>query len=283
MSDGKRKQNNGKRPAHVKWDGKTIALGTFPAEESEIICKRAKALTKEWRSKMHPKPSVEWVKHALEQENVRVVNDRPGRTRKNKNPSAEEGRRISDGQKPINELVSGDDAFPTNVSPTDDDQRLSNKRRKSQSNDPNCLEPKTAAKLAEKYPLRDQDVDSTLAMLKIHHSNLVSEIDETTVLIDFYKEQQLKRRAEGQHKEGGEQVQFNPIEINQVYKEQLQRRAEGQHKEGVEHHPHINQRQVQFNPTELSQVSFSPSISRVEESSPQYGYSNQNLISDQRK
>jgi len=70
--------NDGKRAAHVKFDGKTIALGTFPDGDADIVCKRAKVLTKSWRD-MYPKPSVEWVKRSLERSGIRLVNDRPGR------------------------------------------------------------------------------------------------------------------------------------------------------------------------------------------------------------
>jgi len=73
-----RLSNEGKRAAHVKFDGKTIALGTFPDEDADVICSRAKLLTKTWRD-MYPKPSVEWVKRSLEKSGIRVVNDRPGR------------------------------------------------------------------------------------------------------------------------------------------------------------------------------------------------------------
>lgn len=73
---------DGRRAAHVKWDGKTIALGTFSAIEAAEKCERAKCLTKKWRATMVPKPDVEWVKKALERLNIRVVNDRPGRRRK---------------------------------------------------------------------------------------------------------------------------------------------------------------------------------------------------------
>jgi len=65
-----------------QWDGKTIALGTFSAMEAVEKCERAKSLTKKWRATMVPKPDVEWVKKALERLNIRVVNDRPGRRRK---------------------------------------------------------------------------------------------------------------------------------------------------------------------------------------------------------
>lgn len=77
-----RQQESGKRAVHVKWDGKTIALGTFPIAEAADKCERAKILTKRWRSTMRPKPSVEWVKASLERLQLRVVNDRPGRRKR---------------------------------------------------------------------------------------------------------------------------------------------------------------------------------------------------------
>lgn len=74
---------HGKRASHVKWEGRTIALGTFSsAQEAADKCDQAKALTKKWRATMLPRPSVEWVKATLERLNIRVVNDRPGRRKK---------------------------------------------------------------------------------------------------------------------------------------------------------------------------------------------------------
>merc|ERR1712125_148933 len=64
---------------HVKWAGKTIALGTFPAAEADEKCARAKALTRAWRSTMRPKPSRDWVMLELERLGVRVVSGRLGR------------------------------------------------------------------------------------------------------------------------------------------------------------------------------------------------------------
>jgi len=66
----------GKKAVHVKWAGKTIALGTFPTAEADDKCARAKALTRAWRSTMRPKPSREWVMLELERLNVRVVSGR---------------------------------------------------------------------------------------------------------------------------------------------------------------------------------------------------------------
>jgi hypothetical protein len=65
-----------KKAVHVKWAGKTIALGTFPVAEADEKCARAKALTRAWRSTMRPKPTREWVMLELERLNVRVVSGR---------------------------------------------------------------------------------------------------------------------------------------------------------------------------------------------------------------
>jgi hypothetical protein len=69
---------SGKKAVHVKWAGKTIALGTFPITEADDKCARAKALTRAWRSTMRPKPSRDWVMLELERLNVRVVSGRLG-------------------------------------------------------------------------------------------------------------------------------------------------------------------------------------------------------------
>ena len=68
-----------KKAVHVKWAGKTIALGTFPSAEADEKCARAKALTRAWRSTMRPKPTREWVMGELERLGVRIVSGKLGR------------------------------------------------------------------------------------------------------------------------------------------------------------------------------------------------------------
>ena len=68
-----------KKAVHVKWAGKTIALGTFPFAEADEKCARAKALTRAWRSTMRPKPTREWVMGELERLGVRIVSGKLGR------------------------------------------------------------------------------------------------------------------------------------------------------------------------------------------------------------
>jgi hypothetical protein len=70
---------HGKKAVHVKWAGKTIALGTFPSAEADEKCARAKALTRAWRSTMRPKPTREWVMVELERLGVRIVSGKLGR------------------------------------------------------------------------------------------------------------------------------------------------------------------------------------------------------------
>lgn len=71
--------NGSKKAVHVKWAGKTIALGTFPSAEADEKCARAKALTRAWRSTMRPKPTREWVMNELERLGVRIVSGKLGR------------------------------------------------------------------------------------------------------------------------------------------------------------------------------------------------------------
>jgi hypothetical protein len=68
-----------KKAVHVKWAGKTIALGTFPSAEADEKCARAKALTRAWRSTIRPKPTREWVMNELERLGVRIVSGKLGR------------------------------------------------------------------------------------------------------------------------------------------------------------------------------------------------------------
>lgn len=107
---------DGRRAAHVKWDGKTIALGTFSALEAAEKCNRAKALTKKWRTTMIPKPDVDWVKNTLERLNIRVVNDRPGR-RKKRSINEVEQNSTSSNQRLLSLAQSRDTMLPSHMNP----------------------------------------------------------------------------------------------------------------------------------------------------------------------
>eukprot|EP00586_Coscinodiscus_wailesii_P007476 CAMPEP_0172492430 /NCGR_PEP_ID=MMETSP1066-20121228/23578_1 /TAXON_ID=671091 /ORGANISM="Coscinodiscus wailesii, Strain CCMP2513" /LENGTH=588 /DNA_ID=CAMNT_0013262057 /DNA_START=246 /DNA_END=2012 /DNA_ORIENTATION=+ len=95
--------NAGKKAVHVKWAGKTIALGTFPQAEADEKCARAKALTRAWRSTMRPKPTREWVMLELERLQVRVVSGRLGR-RGSTGDSPDEGTDDEDDEEEMKKL-----------------------------------------------------------------------------------------------------------------------------------------------------------------------------------
>lgn len=110
-----------KKAVHVKWAGKTIALGTFPSAEADEKCARAKALTRAWRSTIRPKPSREWVMNELERLGVRIVSGKLGR-------KAEE----DDGERGDNSGSNGN--FPMgggNMEMVAAQERLSQQRRDS--------------------------------------------------------------------------------------------------------------------------------------------------------
>ena len=91
-----------KKAVHVKWAGKTIALGTFPFAEADEKCARAKALTRAWRSTMRPKPTREWVMGELERLGVRIV-------------SGKLGRKADDEDRQQPSMVQGGGGFPQGV------------------------------------------------------------------------------------------------------------------------------------------------------------------------
>lgn len=91
--------STGKKAVHVKWAGKTIALGTFENKEADEKCARAKALTRTWRSTMRPKPSREWVMLELERLHVRVVSGRLGRKSARDDSSSDDSDEESDDSK----------------------------------------------------------------------------------------------------------------------------------------------------------------------------------------
>ncbi len=91
-------ENGGsKKAVHVKWAGKTIALGTFPSAEADEKCARAKALTRAWRSTMRPKPTRDWVMNELERLGVRIVSGKLGRKAEDDDDEGARGTPISNG------------------------------------------------------------------------------------------------------------------------------------------------------------------------------------------
>lgn len=220
----RRLSSDGKRAAHVKWDGKTIALGTFPDAEAELACKRAKSLTRSWRA-MFPKPTVEEVKRSLEKIGIRVVNDRPGRQPRDKSKDNDKvGNTISTTQTPADTMKMQGDPISTNTSASG--QQLQENLYKSsdyflpltqtappvgqgRAVDAQFPSSKQQADLpigsisnhnqkqepgSESDSDDDGDLDETYETLERHHSNLADEIVEIRALMEFYGEKRERRR-----------------------------------------------------------------------------------------
>eukprot|EP00934_Nitzschia_sp_Nitz4_P009029 Nitzschia sp. Nitz4//scaffold112_size70979//40328//42413//NITZ4_005904-RA/size70979-augustus-gene-0.85-mRNA-1//1//CDS//3329533271//9019//frame0 len=261
----------GKKAVHVKWAGKTIALGTFPSAEADEKCARAKALTRAWRSTMRPKPSRDWVMLELERLGVRVVSGRLGR----KAGEEEEGEKKPGGAPtPVARTTppiprNNSLGWATNADLDNLMQRrsssiglsmLSDKdlgpRRGSlsslgpalglDSNDP-AMPPHRPfvgggaaaayeAARADHYAQKREEQQrrgSSLGlgmggsniggggmqmglsvnpnqhyeMLKLHHMNLLNEIQETTLMMNLYQQQQLQQQQQQLQQQQQQQMQ----------------------------------------------------------------------------
>jgi len=224
----------GKRAAHVKWDGKTIALGTFPDEEAASMCIRAKDLTKTWRS-MFPKPTVEWVRQSLERRGIRVVNNRPGRqpTKKENHGSPNQKLSFSTYQiqplgaaamnlridnitniaevgsiSPANNEIQANSIKPrTPTTPIRSNQQNPSIRLQQGNDNPLATTPTKTEAIQTDSMVRDKndkqlahpdqedlDLEMTYATLQKHRSNLKTEVDEIDTLLKFYSDERKKRR-----------------------------------------------------------------------------------------
>mmetsp|Transcript_76498 Transcript_76498/g.115126 ORF Transcript_76498/g.115126 Transcript_76498/m.115126 type:complete len:418 (+) Transcript_76498:586-1839(+) len=248
-----------KKAVHVKWAGKTIALGTFPAAEADEKCARAKALTRAWRSTMRPKPSRDWVMVELERLGVRVVSGRLGR----KAGEEEEAEKKPGGSGEMPRAPPTDRnnslGWSSNADLDSLMQRRSSslglslmndsdlKRRSSlsslgpalglDSNDPAmpphrplvgggaaaAYEAARADHYAQKREEQQRRASSLglgmgggnlgagsgmpqmglsvnpnqhYEMLKLHHMNLLNEIQETTLMMNLYQQQQLQQQQQ---------------------------------------------------------------------------------------
>jgi len=224
------RQESGKRAVHVKWDGKTIALGTFPTAEAADKCERAKVLTKRWRSTMRPKPSVDWVKASLERLQLRVVNDRPGRRKRdssgNVRPIQSSGILSHTGENPTIDLFQNSMVGhgqmsqltnnKTSTSPTQPHyRRLSNigaSYKGTLSYDP--PPPPLGGLLGASASDNDgagsgqthmgEVVGSTehYEVLKRHHFKLLREIQDTTNLMNLYHREHMANDVQLQQQSG---------------------------------------------------------------------------------
>jgi len=248
----------GKKAVHVKWAGKTIALGTFPSAEADEKCARAKALTRAWRSTMRPKPTREWVMQELERLGVRVVSGRLGRkagdeddtpsTKKSPGaavivpPPAMQNRKDSLGMgfTDLDNLMQQRRNSSLGLSMLNDDM---NRRSSLGSLGPSlgldggnggepphrpyvgggagaAFEAARADHYAQKreeqqrrasglglggmgggpsnMPQMGMSVNPNqhYEMLKLHHMNLLNEIQETTLMMNLYQQQQLQQQQQ---------------------------------------------------------------------------------------
>ncbi|CAB9521032.1 expressed unknown protein [Seminavis robusta] len=245
----------GKKAVHVKWAGKTIALGTFPAAEADEKCARAKALTRAWRSTMRPKPTRDWVMLELERLGVRVVSGRLGRKAGEEDDAEKKAAEMARGGPPIdrsnsigwpssdadfNSLMQQRRSSSIGLSMIGDDLE----RRRSlgslgqvvlDGGDPGmpphrplvgggaaaAYEAARADHYAQKNAEQQRRASSLglgigggnlgggmpqmgfsvnpnqhYEMLKLHHMNLLNEIQETTLMMNLYQQQQLQQQQQ---------------------------------------------------------------------------------------
>lgn len=257
MKDGgnkRRLSNEGKRAAHIKWDGKTISLGTFPDNEAAIMCKRAKALTKAWRS-MSPKPTVDEVKLSLETSGIRVVNNRPGRQARKKDGGPNQKGPIQRERNVIPQQIQSRSlssfvtipphpiAMATMNPRTDSFTHIAEAGSTSpESNvqpsslmlmpvtplgslphpylEPPIVTPTNSVVQDQnetrfmRFDLEDLDIEKTYATLKKHHSNLESEIEEIKKLMRFYRDERSQRQLV-QRERHGKQKRDSKSQIDQ--------------------------------------------------------------------
>jgi len=275
--------NVGKKAVHVKWSGKTIALGTFHHAEAEEKCARAKALTRAWRSTMRPKPTREWVMLELERLGVRVVSGRLGRRGEGNDEGGEDenseggdseqggasGGNNSRGMNKFGNIAMGNmgmgigdntgignmlggggggggngNSNPCNNRPMvgggsaaayeaaradhyrklEDSRSGNNKGDVGGNNNPqdnlsmmnatamstgmsgmNNTMPGDGEGNALNMPAFGPSVNPNqhYEMLKLHHMNLLNEIQETTLMMNLYQQQQLQQQQRGNCGGGG--------------------------------------------------------------------------------
>mmetsp|Transcript_22782 Transcript_22782/g.51643 ORF Transcript_22782/g.51643 Transcript_22782/m.51643 type:complete len:392 (+) Transcript_22782:84-1259(+) len=245
MGAGGGSSSGGKKAVHVKWSGKTIALGTFPHHEAEEKCARAKALTRAWRSTMRPKPSREWVMLELERLGVRVVSGRIGRQGSEQDDDAAGGNggasaaggggaggggmsgnmmgmaggmgnmgmgmmnpgmmgansNSASGSAQHRPMAGGGSAAGYEAARADHYGKLDKSMgagatgasgSASMGNDAN-----SSGGGASSFGL-SVNPNQHYEMLKLHHMNLLNEIQETTLMMNLYQQQQLQRQQQQQ-------------------------------------------------------------------------------------
>eukprot|EP00574_Skeletonema_japonicum_P014685 CAMPEP_0201716376 /NCGR_PEP_ID=MMETSP0593-20130828/2363_1 /ASSEMBLY_ACC=CAM_ASM_000672 /TAXON_ID=267983 /ORGANISM="Skeletonema japonicum, Strain CCMP2506" /LENGTH=387 /DNA_ID=CAMNT_0048206167 /DNA_START=94 /DNA_END=1257 /DNA_ORIENTATION=- len=275
-----------KKAVHVKWAGKTIALGTFQKGEAEDKCARAKALTRAWRSTMRPKPTREWVMLELERLGVRVVSGRLGRGKDedeeddgsaeaekkssaenkmaagnnnmmggntnmgmgglggnnnmgmgsnmmgmmgmNNNMGMGNNMGMNSGDNPSSSnhrpLVGGGAAAAFNAAREDHYRQMEEKKKKddlggNQSNNDMSSMAGLGGNMSSGMGMGNMgsgggnsnipsfgvsvNPNQHYEMLKLHHMNLLNEIQETTLMMNLYQQQQLQQQQQMRNMGGG--------------------------------------------------------------------------------
>lgn len=236
-----------KKAVHVKWAGKTIALGTYMNKEADEICARAKDLTRTWRSTMRPKPSRKWVMLELEKLQIRKVSSRLGRKCR-KEESSDEEDDIDDGEdekpltvcsgggEPTQALENGCRHYPSLENSTacgmassyseNSDKRqmqgaLSSENDNDKMNedikrlinglgllppDPEIQNNNPGSNPMQGGYSRPSNSRFHYEMLKLHYMNLLTEIQETKLLMNLFEQQELQKHID-KHQYPGNQMQ----------------------------------------------------------------------------
>jgi len=205
-------------------------LGTFPPQEADDKCARAKALTRTWRSTMRPKPTREWVMLELERLQVRKVSGRLGRkaekvgsTINNSDDGTDEDddeekksdKNAKNGQNGIHlnslntiaEAALLDRDFnmgsSSNMSRHNSSNGLNGMNGMSNDSNPqgsnnNWLSGMPGMGIQTYNSvgnalLNSDNPSQHYEMLKLHHMNLLNEIKETTFLMNLFKKHRLQK------------------------------------------------------------------------------------------
>lgn len=246
----------GKKAVHVKWAGKTIALGTFPIAEADEKCARAKALTRAWRSTMRPKPNREWVMLELERLQVRVVSGRLGRRgsggdddsgseggdedddqeEKKKNKKTPEMKKSTSGEPKMNALGTRNEDVLNNTGMNaggggggTNHLDLGGESGLSSLGGGNSLTGGTSSSgllggTGSSMNMNNLGLsvnpNQHYEMLKLHHMNLLNEIQETTLMMNLYQQQQFQQQQQLQQQQLDTSSQTDQQQLLQLAQQQ---------------------------------------------------------------
>lgn len=279
-----------KKAVHVKWAGKTIALGTFPSAEADEKCARAKALTRAWRSTMRPKPSRDWVMLELERLGVRIVSGRLGR-KAGEDADGGDKKANANSQHPGGPSSGGPSGMDGNNNmgwgPEGDLNGLMMQRRRNSSlglnmdsmlrrgslnslqadlggGDNGMARSYVGGGAAAAYEAARHDhfaqnpgqrrssiglgsiggnnlggtgtvSNQHYEMLKLHHMNLLNEIQETTLMMNLYQQQQLQQQQQQlQQQASAEQMSSPDPQMAMLLQQQQQQQSGSGGQQGLD-------------------------------------------------